>query len=117
MLTRGGKAIVRLNLLRVTKTVFESLPDRKDKLIRVPLLVSTITTLSKDDPAVLVKELAKELVSAFEKAREESTLAASSRRSLVNRNSARRTTSETSLPSPPTSRYSPAGRGNFVGRT
>ncbi|KAK4699243.1 hypothetical protein P7C70_g7019, partial [Phenoliferia sp. Uapishka_3] len=60
-LSRGGKAVVRLNLLRITKTVFDSLSDRREKVIKIPNLVATVSALAQDDPAILVKEMAKEL--------------------------------------------------------
>ncbi|KAL8290145.1 hypothetical protein RQP46_003084 [Phenoliferia psychrophenolica] len=82
-LSRGGKAVVRLNLLRITKTVFDSLSDRREKVIKIPNLVTTVAALAQDDPAILVKEMAKELSKEFVRTRDEAGNAA--KRSLVSR--------------------------------
>lgn len=82
-LSRGGKAVVRLNLLRITKTVFDSLSDRREKVIKIPNLVQTVAALAQDDPAILVKEMAKELTKEFVRTREEAGSAA--KRNLVSR--------------------------------
>ncbi|KAI5479767.1 STE/STE11/cdc15 protein kinase [Pseudohyphozyma bogoriensis] len=82
-LGRGGKAVVRLNLLRITKTVFDSLSDRRDKVVKVPHLFTTVSKLASDDPAVLVKELATKLQSEFAATREEAGHA--TKRNLVSR--------------------------------
>ncbi|KAM0746355.1 kinase-like protein [Meredithblackwellia eburnea MCA 4105] len=97
-LTRGGKAVVRLNLLRITKTVFDSLADRRDKVVRIPHLATTVAALAEEDPAILVKELAKELNREFIRTRDDAGNA--SKRNLVSR-VLRRTQSGSSPPPSP----------------
>lgn len=58
------KAVVRLNLLKVIKTVFEAATD-PSRISKQPNLVSTINRLVEDDPSLLVKDLAKGLLKEF----------------------------------------------------
>lgn len=55
------KAVVRLNLLRLVKTLFEASPA-PSKFSKQPNLVSTINRLVEDDPSLLVKDLARGLL-------------------------------------------------------
>ncbi|ORY78918.1 hypothetical protein BCR35DRAFT_325387 [Leucosporidium creatinivorum] len=65
----SGKAVTRLNLLRITKTVFDALPlSQRDKVVKILLL--PVGRLAEEDPAILVKELAKELKREFGRVRE-----------------------------------------------
>ena len=66
----GGKAVVRLNILRITKTVFDALPlAHRDKVVKI--LLVPVNQLAEGDPAILVKELAKDLKKEFAKVRDE----------------------------------------------
>nr|ODO01011.1 STE/STE11/CDC15 protein kinase [Cryptococcus depauperatus CBS 7855] len=60
-LERSTKAVIKLNLLRLTKIVCESHPDRATLIERFGL-VPIIERLSRQDGAVLVRELAKEVL-------------------------------------------------------
>ncbi|CAO1633766.1 unnamed protein product [Sympodiomycopsis kandeliae] len=57
------KAVVRLNLLRILKLLCEVQPERRIELNKKHRLQEIIETLSRDDPAVLVRELAREISS------------------------------------------------------
>ncbi|MBW0466232.1 hypothetical protein O181_005947 [Austropuccinia psidii MF-1] len=59
-----SKAVVRLNLLRLTKAVFETAND-KSSVLKTPGITSTINKMADSDPAILVRELAKELNREF----------------------------------------------------
>ncbi|MCO5555692.1 hypothetical protein L7F22_009237 [Adiantum nelumboides] len=65
-LQSSTKAIVRLNLLRISKAICDSHPDVQ-LLMREFGLVQMIETLSHNDPAILVKELAREIVLQLQK--------------------------------------------------
>ncbi|CAG8672127.1 12721_t:CDS:2, partial [Acaulospora morrowiae] len=56
------KPVVRLNLLRVLKTVCDVYPQR-ETVIQKYDLIDVILKMSKDDPAVLIREKAKEILS------------------------------------------------------
>ncbi|KAK4686255.1 hypothetical protein P7C73_g3874, partial [Tremellales sp. Uapishka_1] len=60
-LEKQSKAVVKLNLLRITRLVCDNHPDRATLVSRFSL--STIVeTLAKQDDAVLVRELAREIL-------------------------------------------------------
>ncbi|KAL1412966.1 Protein kinase of the Mitotic Exit Network [Vanrija albida] len=59
-LERPAKAVTKLNLLRITRAVCESHPDRQTLVSRFSL-ASIVDKLAKQDDAVLVRELAKEI--------------------------------------------------------
>ncbi|KAG8716348.1 hypothetical protein FRC09_015862 [Ceratobasidium sp. 395] len=59
-----GKAVTRLNLLRILRAVFDIHPDRSG-LVRRYGLVDVVERLSKNDAAVLVRELAREILPAL----------------------------------------------------
>ena len=59
---RLKKAIVRLNLLRILRTICDVHPNRHE-LIRQYDLFDAVEKLAENDKAVLVKELAKEIMS------------------------------------------------------
>lgn len=65
-LQNSTKAIVRLNLLRISKAICDSHPD-VHFLMREFGLVQMIETLSHSDSAILVKELAREIVLQLQK--------------------------------------------------
>ncbi|KAK8858460.1 hypothetical protein IAR55_002687 [Kwoniella newhampshirensis] len=60
-LDRSTKAVVKLNLLRLTKVVCETHPDRESLVARFGL-VEIVERLSRQDGAILVRELAKEVL-------------------------------------------------------
>nr|KIR47073.1 STE/STE11/CDC15 protein kinase [Cryptococcus bacillisporus CA1280] len=60
-LERSTKAVVKLNLLRLTKVVCECHPD-KTTLVERFGLAEIVERLSRQDGAVLVRELAKEIL-------------------------------------------------------
>lgn len=60
-LEKTGKAVTKLNLLRITRVVCEHHPDRQTLVERFGL-AETIERLAKQDEAVLVRELAKEVI-------------------------------------------------------
>ncbi|KAG6377196.1 hypothetical protein JVT61DRAFT_1249 [Boletus reticuloceps] len=59
-----GRAVVRLNLLRILKTVCDVHPNRAI-LVERYRLHEIVTKLSKEDGAVLVRELAREILPAL----------------------------------------------------
>ncbi|GAA5994677.1 uncharacterized protein JCM10292_002207 [Rhodotorula paludigena] len=71
-LDRASKAVVRLNLLRITKTVFDALSDRRDRDKAVKILAAPVGRLAQEDKAVLSRQLAKTLVADFAAIKEES---------------------------------------------
>ncbi|SCV70676.1 BQ2448_3438 [Microbotryum intermedium] len=61
-LARTSKTIARLNLLRLAKTAWEALSiDRSERERAAGILGPAVARLAEHDPAILVKELAKEL--------------------------------------------------------
>lgn len=60
-LENTSKPVVRLNLLRILRTVCELHPNRTTLVERYDLL-NAVEKLSKNDGAVLVKELAREII-------------------------------------------------------
>ncbi|ODN74331.1 hypothetical protein L202_06748 [Cryptococcus amylolentus CBS 6039] len=60
-LERSSKAVTKLNLLRLTKAICESHPDRQTLVERFSL-ADIVERLSRQDGAVLVRELAKEVL-------------------------------------------------------
>ncbi|GAA5904546.1 serine/threonine-protein kinase [Sporobolomyces salmoneus] len=62
---RSTKAVVRLNLLRITKTVFDSLSDRRDRERVVKLLQPAISRVATEEKTVLASQLAKSLEAEF----------------------------------------------------
>ncbi|KAI9237137.1 MAG: hypothetical protein BYD32DRAFT_443559 [Podila humilis] len=59
------KAVVRLNLLRILRAIFDVHPER-NQLVFWYGISEVVVKISEEDPAVLVKELAKEILDAFE---------------------------------------------------
>ncbi|GAA5841123.1 hypothetical protein JCM11251_008023 [Rhodosporidiobolus azoricus] len=90
-LERASKAVVRLNLLRITKTVFDALTDRRDRDKAVKVLAGPVSRLAEEDKAVLSRQLAKSLAAEFTATREET------KRSLERR-AMRRVASESGTP-------------------
>ncbi|GAA5977680.1 hypothetical protein JCM11641_001376 [Rhodosporidiobolus odoratus] len=86
-LERASKAVVRLNLLRITKTVFDALSDRRDRDKAVKVLAPAVGRLAEEDKAVLSRQLAKSLTAEFTATKDEM------KRSLE-RKAMRRATSE-----------------------
>ncbi|KZF25666.1 cytokinesis protein sepH [Xylona heveae TC161] len=79
------KAVVRLNLLRIVRSICDA-SDERGGLIRRYGLLGTIRNLAETDPAVLVRNMASELVkSGLER---ELQAASSSRRPITRRSSA-----------------------------
>ncbi|CEQ42898.1 SPOSA6832_04772, partial [Sporobolomyces salmonicolor] len=85
------KAVVRLNLLRITKTIFDSLLDRRDKDKVVMILAGPVAKLANEDKAVLSRQLAKALAGEFAAVKEDA------KRSLAQR-AMRRGASEGATP-------------------
>ncbi|KAA1064245.1 hypothetical protein PGTUg99_017141 [Puccinia graminis f. sp. tritici] len=59
-----NKAVVRLNLLRLTKAVFETAVE-KSSVVRMSGLAAAINKMADSESAILVRELAKELNREF----------------------------------------------------
>jgi len=59
---RHPKAIVRLNLLRILRTICDVHPERQGLIAQYDLF-DAVESLAENDKAVLVKELAKEIMS------------------------------------------------------
>ncbi|GAA6064463.1 hypothetical protein JCM10212_002126 [Sporobolomyces blumeae] len=93
-LERASRAVVRLSLLRITKTIFDSLTDRRDKDKIVKIMSPSVSKLAEEDKAVLSRQIAKNLTAEFNAVKEEQ------RRSLTRRAS-RRGASEGSIPFSP----------------
>ncbi|GAA6017250.1 hypothetical protein JCM10207_003660 [Rhodosporidiobolus poonsookiae] len=70
-LERASKAVVRLNLLRITKTAWDALTDRRDRDKAVKVLAGPVSRLADEDKAVLSRQLAKSLASDFGATKEE----------------------------------------------
>uniref|UniRef100_A0A0K3CJ22 BY PROTMAP: gi/472584551/gb/EMS22137.1/ STE/STE11/cdc15 protein kinase [Rhodosporidium toruloides NP11] gi/647399342/emb/CDR43947.1/ RHTO0S08e08328g1_1 [Rhodosporidium toruloides] n=1 Tax=Rhodotorula toruloides TaxID=5286 RepID=A0A0K3CJ22_RHOTO len=105
-LERASKAVVRLNLLRIIKTVFDSLADRRDRDKAIQILAAPISRLAQEDKAVLSRQLAKTLAADFANTKEES------KRSLAQR-AMRRAASEgggslSAMPDTSSRRHRPA---------
>jgi hypothetical protein len=60
-----GKPVTRLNLLRILRAVFDVHPDRTG-LVRRYGLLEIVERLSKSDGAVLVRELAREILPSLQ---------------------------------------------------
>jgi hypothetical protein len=60
-----GKPVTRLNLLRILRAVFDVHPDRPG-LVRRYGLLEIVERLSKNDGAVLVRELAREILPSLQ---------------------------------------------------
>lgn len=60
-LDKSGKAVTKLNLLRITRVVCEHHPDRQTLVERFGL-ANAVERLAKQGEAVLVRELAKEVI-------------------------------------------------------
>lgn len=73
------KAVVRLNLLRIAKTAFDSLDDRRDRERVVKILAPAISRVAEGEKTILASQLAKSLSAEFVAIKE------TSRRSLVPR--------------------------------
>jgi len=67
------KAVVRLNLLRILRAIFDVHPERLQLVLRYGIS-DVVVRIAEDDSAVLVKELAKEILDAFEESDTESVL-------------------------------------------
>ena len=94
------KALVRLNLLRIIRSICDA-SDEQGALIRNYGLLDSVTDLAAHDPAILVREMASELVRSSEY---------TIRRNLDVRPAVRRSSSSTMTPPPiipPTSSMQP----------
>lgn len=80
-----NKAVVRLNLLRLTKAVYETASD-KSSILKMPGLAAGISKMADSESAILVRELAKELNREFA-AYNSSTTAKTRKQPGVSRNS------------------------------
>lgn len=67
LMGRRAKAVVRVNLLRVLRTVVEAHPNRV-MLVEKYGLGEIVGRLAKEDPAVLVRKLAKEIAPTLQPA-------------------------------------------------
>ncbi|KAG0053475.1 hypothetical protein BGZ83_001019 [Gryganskiella cystojenkinii] len=67
------KAVVRLNLLRILRAIFDVHPERLQLVVRYGI-ADVVVRIAEEDSAVLVKELAKEILDAFEESDTESVL-------------------------------------------
>ncbi|KAG0208107.1 hypothetical protein BGX28_000863 [Mortierella sp. GBA30] len=67
------KAVVRLNLLRILRAIFDVHPERLQLLVRYGIS-DVVVKIAEEDSAVLVKELAKEILDAFEESDSEAAL-------------------------------------------
>ncbi|KAG0315479.1 hypothetical protein BG000_005192, partial [Podila horticola] len=67
------KAVVRLNLLRILRAIFDVHPERI-QLVDGYGMSQVVVKISEEDPSVLVKELAKEILDAFEESDSEAAL-------------------------------------------
>lgn len=67
------KAVVRLNLLRILRAIFDAYPER-NQLVFWYGISEVVVKISEEDPAVLVKELAKEILDAFEESDSEAAM-------------------------------------------
>ncbi|KAF9963367.1 hypothetical protein BGZ65_003949 [Modicella reniformis] len=67
------KAVVRLNLLRILRAIFDVHPERIQLVVRYRIS-DVVVKIAESDSAVLVKELAKEILDAFEESDSEAAL-------------------------------------------
>ncbi|KAF9189540.1 hypothetical protein BGZ51_005613 [Haplosporangium sp. Z 767] len=67
------KAVVRLNLLRILRSIFDVHPERLQLVVRYGI-ADVVVKIAEEDPAVLVKELAKEILEAFEESDSEAAM-------------------------------------------
>ncbi|KAG0017501.1 hypothetical protein BGZ80_008209 [Entomortierella chlamydospora] len=67
------KAVVRLNLLRILRAIFDVHPERIQLVVRYGI-AGVVNRIAKEDSAVLVKELAREILVAFEESDSEAVL-------------------------------------------
>ncbi|GJJ77608.1 hypothetical protein EMPS_09967 [Entomortierella parvispora] len=67
------KAVVRLNLLRILRAIFDVHPERLQLVLQYGIS-DVVVRIAEEDSAVLVKELAKEILDAFEESDTESVL-------------------------------------------
>lgn len=86
------KPLVRLNLLRVIRSICDA-SDEQGALIRSYNLLDSVTDLALHDPAILVRELANELVKSCE-------YTSVARRSALDARPIRRSSSSTMTPPP-----------------
>lgn len=117
-----SKAVVRLNLLRILRTVCDVHPNRAILVERYGLH-EIVAKLSKDDGAVLVRELAREILPALAPALKPSSRSAlkgtdtPKNTSFIAPKRPRRTASETSAVShPATLGSTPRLQGRETGR-
>ncbi|KAM0789064.1 hypothetical protein ACM66B_003127 [Microbotryomycetes sp. NB124-2] len=103
-LQRAGRAVVRLNLLRTVKTVLEAgiSPQIRSNVTRE--LSFVVDSIAQNDPALLVRELAREVKSDFAYFQSRPTLITTSQarsttmiEDVRRRSSLRRTTSESAV--------------------
>ncbi|KAG0263128.1 hypothetical protein BG011_009230 [Mortierella polycephala] len=67
------KAVVRLNLLRILRSIFDVHPERLQLVVRYGI-ADVVVKIAEEDSAVLVKELAKEIQEAFEESDSEAAM-------------------------------------------
>ncbi|KAG0217908.1 hypothetical protein BGX33_009207 [Mortierella sp. NVP41] len=67
------KAVVRSNLLRILRAIFEVHPERLQIVAKYGI-AQVVAKIAAEDNAVLVKELAKEILDVFEESDSEGTL-------------------------------------------
>ncbi|KAG9327391.1 hypothetical protein KVV02_005967 [Mortierella alpina] len=67
------KAVVRLNLLRILRAIFDVHPERL-KLVMDYGIADVVNKIAEEDSGLLVKELAREILEAFEESDSEAAL-------------------------------------------
>ncbi|KAF9280780.1 hypothetical protein BGZ68_007026 [Mortierella alpina] len=67
------KAVVRLNLLRILRAIFDVHPERL-KLVMDYGIADVVNKIAEEDSGLLVKELAREILEAFEESDPEAAL-------------------------------------------
>jgi hypothetical protein len=121
----NSKAVVKLNLLRILRTVCDVHPNRA-LLVERYGIYETVASLRHDDGAVLVRELAREIEPSLAPVLKPSLKGVDTpKSSIAPKRRARRTASDTSgmcTPSPPlgsglvSTRITSAGGGAGTGR-
>lgn len=86
-----AKAVVRLNLLRLVKTLAEASID-PTRIAKQPNLLSTVSKLAESDPSLLVKNMAKEMLRDFAEAERKQKAVSTGEKSSI-----RRTWSDTAV--------------------
>lgn len=102
------KAVVKLNLLRICKATCDVLPNRQE-VIQQYGLMEIIEKLSREDPAILVREVAKEIVTQFRQASNGLSLVAKEAHRTVRRAASENNVAQASSLAASTTASSPSG--------